>query len=90
MTQTKSKPAAEIRMGVVKAVIWANPGKDDKPTRYSVQYLKGYKTQDGTWKDTNSFSEIDNLKIGVLYSQVAIRITELKKQNTAEQTVESD
>ncbi|QDV42516.1 hypothetical protein Enr13x_23640 [Stieleria neptunia] len=85
MTQTQiNKPADTIRYGGVKGVIWKNAGKDGKPDRYSVTYVRSYTDADGNWKDTSSLSEIDNLKLGVLIPQVATRIAELKAADRAE------
>lgn len=79
MTQTQNKqPAATVAYGLIKGVIWANPGKDDKPTYYSVQYVRSYTDDDGNWKDTQSFREIDNLKLQFLIPKVTERILELK------------
>ncbi|WP_430450706.1 hypothetical protein [Rhodopirellula europaea] len=79
MTQTtNNKPAATVAYGLIKGVIWGNPGKDDKPPFYSVQYTRSYTDDDGNWKDTHSFSEIDNLKLQYLIPKVTERILELK------------
>lgn len=81
MTDTKNKPAATLRYGGIKATIWKNPGKEDKPPRYTVNYTRSYTDQEGNWKDTTSFSELDNLKIGYLVPKVLEQITELKQQD---------
>lgn len=79
MTQpTNNQPAATIAYGLIKGVIWGNPGKDDKPTHYSVQYTRSYTDDAGNWKDTQSFSEVDNLKLQYLIPKVTDRILELK------------
>jgi hypothetical protein len=82
MTSSNQPPADTIRYGGLKASIWRNVSQED-PTRvrYSVNYVKGYKNAEGEWKDTSSLSEMDNLKLGVLYSQVAMRIVELKLED---------
>ncbi len=93
MSQTNSnKPADTIRYGALKGVIWANPGKDGKPNRYSVNYLRSYKSDDGQWKETTSLGEIDNLKLGYLIPKVADRIAELKlsDRKSADQVDDSD
>ena len=78
-TQTNNKPADTIRYGGLKAVIWRNqPKTDDQKVRYTVNYIRSYKNSDGDWKDTTSFNEIDNLKLGHLIPKVADRILELK------------
>jgi len=80
MTTTETnKPAATIRFGGVKGVIWANAGKDPLRPRYSVQYLKSYTDENGKWHDTTSLNESDNLRLGHLIPKVADRIAELKE-----------
>lgn len=91
MTQTNNKPADTLRYGGLKATIWRNPVKDDdQRVRYSINYSRSYKDAEGTWKDTTSFSEVDNLKLGVLYSQVAQRIAELKIDDRQEPAMDDD
>ncbi|MCO8122890.1 hypothetical protein NHH03_14170 [Stieleria sp. TO1_6] len=82
MTQeTNNQPADTIRYGLLKGVIWSNPGKDGKPNRYTVNYVRSYKNPDGHWKDTTSLSEIDNLKLSYLVPKVVERIIELKSSD---------
>ena len=78
MTQETNKPAFTERFGGLKGTIWRNPGTDAKPDRYTVSYSRSYKTADGQWKETTSFSAIDNLKLGHLVGKVTDRIAELK------------
>ncbi|KAA5539996.1 hypothetical protein FYK55_21990 [Roseiconus nitratireducens] len=79
MTQTQSNKSADtIRYLGVKGVIWRNDGKDGKPDRYSVQYGRTYRDEDGNYHDTSSLSEIDNLKLEIVRVKVATRIAELK------------
>ena len=77
------KPTAKLFYLGIEAAIWANPKTDDTGFRYSVTYSKNYKDSDGEWQSTNSLSEIDNLKLGVLYLQVAEKISELKAGQNA-------
>jgi len=92
MTQeTNNQPADTIRYGLLKGVIWSNPGKDGKPNRYTVSYVRSYKNADGHWKDTTSLSEIDNLKLGHLVPKVTERILSLKiEDQNANADSESD
>lgn len=53
---TKSKPVHEVRLGRIKAAIWANEG--DNGTRYNVTFSRIYKDGD-TWKDSTSFGRDD-------------------------------
>lgn len=53
---TKQKPAHEIRLGRIKATIWAN--ETENGTRYNVSVSRLYK--DGEeWKQTTSFGRDD-------------------------------
>jgi hypothetical protein len=54
MTQ-KNRPVKEVRVGSIKAAIWANASF----SRYHATYLKIYKTNDGGWKQTTSFAAED-------------------------------
>lgn len=53
---TKQKPAHEIRLGRVKATIWAN--ETDNGTRHNVSVSRLYKDGD-EWKATSSFGRDD-------------------------------
>ena len=50
------RPVHDIRMGLIKAAIWANDTKSG--TRHNVTVARLYKTDDG-WKDSNSFGRDD-------------------------------
>ena len=52
----KTRPAHEVKVGMVKAVIWPNETKSG--TRYNVTLQRLYR-QDDTWKTTQSFGERD-------------------------------
>ncbi|EMI24075.1 hypothetical protein RESH_05397 [Rhodopirellula europaea SH398] len=90
MTQETNKPAFTERFGGLKGTIWRNPGTDGKPDRYTVSYSRSYKTADGQWKETTSFSAIDNLKLGHLVGKVTDRIAELKAIDASGQTPTSE
>ena len=53
---SKQKPAHEIRLGRVKATIWAN--ETDNRTRHNVTVSRIYKDGDD-WKQTASFGRDD-------------------------------
>ena len=53
---TKQKPAHEIRLGRVKATIWAN--ETENGTRHNVTVSRLYKDGD-EWKQTASFGRDD-------------------------------
>lgn len=52
----KQKPAHEIRLGRVKATIWAN--ETDSGTRHNVSISRLFKDGD-EWKQTTSFGRDD-------------------------------
>ncbi|WP_339888901.1 hypothetical protein [Rhodopirellula europaea] len=57
-TQAKSKkPAHEIRMGRIKAVIWENDTENG--VRHNVSICRIYKDDAGHWKDSSSFGRDD-------------------------------
>lgn len=51
-----NKPAHEIRMGRIKATIWAN--ESENGARYNVTFTRLYKDGD-QWKDSPSFGRDD-------------------------------
>ncbi len=80
MTQSTNQPAAKINYLGLEATIWANKKKDGEGNRYSVTYSRNYKSDGDKWQSTSSLSELDNLKLGVLYLRVAETISELKSK----------
>jgi hypothetical protein len=64
---TKAKPTTEIRIGKIKAAVWAN--ESDNGIRYNVTFSRLYK--DGTgWKRSDSFGRDDLLALAKLADQV--------------------
>jgi hypothetical protein len=51
--EAKAKPVHEIRLGRVKAAIWAN--ETDNGTRHNVTITRLYKDDDNQWQTSNSF-----------------------------------
>lgn len=58
----KNKPAHEIRLGKIKATIWAN-ATESNGTRYNVTVRRIYKDVDkpSDWKESDSFGRDDLL-----------------------------
>jgi len=52
-----NKPANTIRIGNVKAVIWANKTGDN--TFYNVNLVRSFKNDKGDWSDGDSFNHSD-------------------------------
>lgn len=64
---TKAKPTTEIRIGKIKAAVWAN--ENAGIIRYNVSFSRLYK--DGTtWKRSDSFGRDDLLTLAKLADQV--------------------
>jgi hypothetical protein len=57
-TKEKQKPVQEVRMGRIKAAIWAND--TEKGVRYNVTISRLYKDEE-TWKNSSSFGRDDLL-----------------------------
>ncbi|TWU58969.1 hypothetical protein Poly51_17500 [Rubripirellula tenax] len=55
-TKQKTRPVHEVRLGVVKAAIWAN--ETDNGVRHNVTLSRIYKDGD-EWKDSTSFGRDD-------------------------------
>ncbi len=60
---SKQKPAHEIRLGRIRATVWAN-ATGDNGTRYNVTLTRLYKDDDDNWRDSNSFGRDDLLAVG--------------------------
>ena len=73
MTNT---PAFKLRDGTITATAWANTS--EKGVFYSVDISRSYKTDDGEWKETSSFSGNDALRASNLLTQAYNRTLELK------------
>ena len=55
--QKKVKPVTEIRLGRIKAAIWAN--ETHNGIRHNVTLLGLYKPEGGDWQDSTSFGRDD-------------------------------
>lgn len=59
-TRAKNKPAHIIRLGTIKAVVWTNQGARS-PVAHSVQLLRIWRDDAGTWHETTSLYRDDLL-----------------------------
>lgn len=55
----KNRPAHEVRIGAIKAVIWAN--KVSNGTMHNVNLVRIYRDDEGNWHDTDSLGRDDLL-----------------------------
>ena len=73
------KPAAEVRMGRIKATVWANERDDGKGTWYSVQLGRLYR--DGEeWRTAQTFGRDDLLTVAKVADRAHSRVFELESR----------
>lgn len=74
MTTTKNLPIDTIRDGSLKATIWKN--ESENGNFYTVSFSRTYKDADGQYRDANSFSLAEPLRIArlahIAYDEIAI------------------
>ena len=71
-----NKPAAEVRLGRIKAAIWANQDKDGGRW-HTVQLTRLY--QDGDqWRSTHSFGRNDLLTVAKVADLAHTKVCELE------------
>lgn len=70
----------EIRLGRLKAAIWANP--TDNGTRYNVKFARIYKDNDGNWSSSDSFGRDDLLLLATLAQKVCVTLFEQGSSST--------
>ncbi len=57
-SETKNQPVQEIRMGLIKAVVWANPTKSNG-IMHNVTLSRIYRDRNGEWQETQSLGRND-------------------------------
>jgi hypothetical protein len=65
----KAKPVQEIRIGRIKAAIWANE-TEGGAIRHNVTFSRLYKPEGEEWQDSSSFGRDDLLLLGKLADRV--------------------
>lgn len=73
-----NRPVIDLRIGAVRAAIWAND--HDGETYHTTSFSRLYKTEEGEWRDTVSFRRDDLLPLAKLADQAHTRILELQRQ----------
>ena len=76
MTGPSQQPVTEVRIGSVKAAIWANP--TDAGVYHSASFSRLYRTEDGEWRSTASFRGHDLLLLAKVADAAHTRILELR------------
>lgn len=76
MTEVQNKPLQTIRDGALKATIWRNA--NDKGDFISVTLSRIYKDHEGNFKETNSLSGSELLRIArlahIAYDEILIEL----------------
>ena len=65
-TTAKTKPARELRLGAIKAALWAN--RTEQGVRHNVTFRRLYKDAD-QWRSSDSFGRDDLLLLAKLADQ---------------------
>ena len=81
MATNNSKPAAELRIGVVKATVWENG--IGGITRHNITFSRLYKDGD-QWKTTQTFGRKDLLVLAKVADQTHTRIFEIQPGGDAQ------
>ena len=79
MAEVVNKPVDHIRMGKIKANIWAN--QTSKGIKYNATYSKLYKEGD-EWKESFSFDRDDSLLLSKVADMVNTKIFEIEKDDS--------
>ncbi len=78
-SENKQKPVLTLRDGTVSIAIWANA--TDQGTFYKAQPIRSYKNKDDQWRDTDSFSQNDLLKLSQLIVKAYEEIASLREKD---------
>lgn len=70
-----NQPVDEVRIGRIKAAIWANPAENG--VRHNVTFSRLYKEGD-QWRDTDSFGRDDLLLLAKVADRAHSRIYDLQ------------
>ena len=85
--ETLTKPAATIRLGNLKCVLWRNEG--DNGAFYVADLVRTFKNKSG-FHDTNNIPAEDLLRVAFLAQQAYGQLQELKGKDRAAARHESD
>lgn len=77
-TENRNQPVETIRDGALKATLWQNEG--EKGPYFSVTLAKTYKDDKGQYRDTQSFTGSETLRIAELARTAYSRTNELRRE----------
>ena len=83
------KPASEIRLGRIKASVWANARDDGKGTWYSVQLGRLYREGE-EWRTSQTFGRDDLLLVAKVANLAHSRVCELEARPAERKEAEAD
>jgi hypothetical protein len=83
--RSENRPADVIRDGNLKASIWRNEGENG--VAYATVLARTYRTEDGAYRESNSFSGSELLRVSELARKAYDRTGELR-QNDFERSAE--
>ncbi|MBK9584601.1 MAG: hypothetical protein IPO55_01605 [Alphaproteobacteria bacterium] len=84
-TRAENRPSDVIRDGNLKASIWRNEGENG--ISYATVLARTYRTEDGAYRESNSFSGSELLRVSELARKAYDRTGELR-QNDFERSAE--
>lgn len=79
---SKDKPVDVLRDGALKSTIWRNPS--EKGDFYTTTLSRTYKSDDGQYKDSHSFSSNEMLRVAELSRRSHNRVLALKRDAARE------
>ena len=83
-----NRPVNTLRDGNLKASIWRNEG--DNGVSYSTSFARTWRSDDGKWHDSQSYSGTDMLRLGELSRTAYHRTNELRREQSQEHTQSQD
>ncbi len=76
-TRADNRPADVIRDGNLKASIWRNEGENS--VSYATTIARTYKTEDGVYRESNSFTGTELLRVSELARKAYDRTNDLRR-----------
>ncbi|MFZ5593349.1 MAG: hypothetical protein ACOY4D_03650 [Pseudomonadota bacterium] len=74
-----NRPAEVIRDGNLKASIWRNEGENG--ASYATTIARSYKTEDGSYRESNSFAGTELLRVSELARKAYDRTNDLRRED---------
>lgn len=74
-----NRPADVIRDGNLKASIWRNEGENS--VSYATTIARTYKTEDGAYRESNSFTGTELLRVAELARKAYDRTNDLRRDD---------